>query len=98
MILIDRLLASGIRFVFDKVARAAEAELDDTANLKEKLLDAQMRLELGELSDEEFADIEADVLARLRAAREEELGTSPAAPGVEITGVEVSVDPSVDEH
>jgi len=98
MILIDRLLAGGIRFVFDKVAMAAAAELDDTASLKEKLLDAQMRLELGELSDEAFAEIEADVLARLRAAREEELGASPAGEGVTITGVDVSIDASLDER
>ena len=38
---------------------------DDTA-LREQLLEAQMRLELGEITDEEFAEIERDVLVRIR--------------------------------
>ena len=37
-----------------------------TTALREQLLEAQMRLELGEMSDDEFATIERDVLARIR--------------------------------
>ena len=71
MIVLDRLLVGGIRFVLDKVVSAAEAELDNPDRVREELLAAQMQLELGEISDEEFAAIERDVLARLREMRGE---------------------------
>lgn len=71
MIILDSLLAGGIRFVLDKIASAVEAEMNDETSLKEELLAAQMRLELGEMDDEEFAGLERDILARLREIREE---------------------------
>ena len=71
VIVIDRLFTAPLTFVLNKVADAVNAELDDETNLKEELLSAQMKLELGEISDEEFAEVEAEVLARMRAIREE---------------------------
>ena len=50
----------------DKLLAVAEAELSDDSVLRERLLNAQMRLELGELSFEEFGEIEQDVFDRLR--------------------------------
>ena len=55
--------------MFDKLLQVAEAELSDDKVLRERLLDAQMKLELGELSMEEFSEIEQDVFARLREIR-----------------------------
>ncbi len=49
MIIIDKLLVGGVRFVLDKVARAAEEEMNDSDRLREELLAAQMRVELGEM-------------------------------------------------
>jgi hypothetical protein len=52
-----------------------------------------MRLELGELSEEEFAAFESDVLARLREIRERKLGEAgePMKPGeFKVTGVEAT--------
>jgi hypothetical protein len=66
MFILDSLLIGSIRFVLDKVVSAAEAESQDDTSLREQLLEAQMQLELGELSKQEFADIERDVLARIR--------------------------------
>ena len=66
MFLLDSLLIDGLKFVMDKLLQVAEAELNDDTVLRERLLDAQMRLELGELSMEEFSEIEHDVFARLR--------------------------------
>ena len=63
MFILDTLLIGILRFVLDKVVAAAEAEMQDDTALREQLLEAQMRLELGEISDEEFAEIEQDVLA-----------------------------------
>jgi len=69
MFLLDSLLIDGLKFVFDKLLQVAEAELSDDKVIRERLLDAQMRLEQGELSLEEFTEIEQDVFARLREIR-----------------------------
>ena len=95
MILIDSLLISGIRFVLDKVAAAVDTELNDDTALREQLLAAQMRLELGEMTHKEFAAFEADILARLRDIRERREGSAPAALSpseYRITGIEASFE------
>jgi hypothetical protein len=66
MFVLDTLLIGSLRFVLDKVVAAAEAEMHDDSALRERLLEAQMEHELGELTDEEFAEIERDVLTRMR--------------------------------
>ena len=38
-----------------------------------------MRVELGEMSQNEFAELEADILARLRDIRDHRQGSGPAA-------------------
>ena len=55
MFLLDSLMISGIRWVMNTVVTAAEAEMNDDTALREQLLDAEMRREMGEISDEEFA-------------------------------------------
>jgi len=93
LLIVDRLLVSGIKFVLGKVSAAVDAELNDDSRLREELLAAQMRLELGEMTQEEFAAFEADILARLREIRERQLGEAaqPIKPGeLEVTGVEVA--------
>ena len=95
MLIVDRMLVGGIKFVLGKIAAAVDAELNDDSRLREELLAAQMRLELGEMSEEEFARFEADILARLREIRERQLGEAgqPAAPGeFKVTGVEATAD------
>ena len=77
MLIVDRMLVGGIKFVLGKVAAAVEAELNDDSHLREELLAAQMRLELGEMSAEDFAVFEADILARLREIRERQMGAQP---------------------
>jgi hypothetical protein len=69
------------------VASAADAELHDDSHLRERLLEAQMQHELGEISEDEFVEIERDVLARIRELK----GTSALtmAPGDRIAGVDV---------
>ena len=69
MFLIDSLLIDGIKFVLDKLVQVVDAELNDDTALRERLLEAQMKLELGELSLDEFGQIEQDVFARLRELR-----------------------------
>jgi len=95
VIVLDTLLIGGIKFVLRRIAEAVDAQLNDVDTLRQELLAAQMRVELGEMSDAEFADIEAALLARLREiqtrAREE------GGDAVRITGVDVSVRDGVDD-
>lgn len=48
--------------------------MNDESRLRDALLDAEMRREAGELSEEQFRDIEADVLAQIREMRERRTG------------------------
>ena len=92
MFILDSLLIGSLRFVLAKIVTAAEAEMNDDTSLRERLLEAQMRLELGEISDEEFADVEADVLARLREMKGSQPGAlSMASKDVRISGIEATV-------
>ena len=99
MFIIDSLLIGGLRFVLDKLATAVDTELNDDTALREQLLAAQMRLELGEIGPDEFEAIETDLLARLREIRERQRGGDAAAlapADYTITGVEASFEG--DEH
>jgi len=91
MFFLDSLLIGGLRFVLDKLVAVAEAELQDDTVLRERLLNAQMRLELGELTNEEFVEIERDVFDRLRELR----GDRPAALSMVSRDAKMSVEASV---
>ena len=66
------------------VVTAAEAEMNDDTALREQLLDAEMRRELGELSYQEFGDLEADLLTRIREIKEwREGGSGPLSMGAQ---------------
>lgn len=93
MLIVDKMIIGGVKFVLGKVAAAVDAELNDDSHLREELLAAQMRLELGELSPEEFAAFEQGILLRLREIRERQLGEAAGArdPGeFKVTGIEAS--------
>ena len=66
MFILDSLLVGGIRFVLDKVAAVADQELNDPERQRERLLDAQLKLENGEIDEQTFTAIEADVFERIR--------------------------------
>ena len=89
MFILDSLLIGSLRFVLDKVVAAAEAELSDDTTLRDRLLEAQMRLELGEISDDEFAEIERDVLARIREIKRPQQGALTMSPKDKVTGVDI---------
>ena len=89
MFILDSLLVGGLRFVFDKIATAVDTELQDDTALREQLLDAQMRLELGELTEKEFSEIERDILARIREIKGNRAGGLTMSPGDRISGVEI---------
>ena len=69
-------MINGISWTLRTVVTAAEAEMNDDTALREQLLSAEMQREMGEISDEEFADIERDLLARIREIKERREGGS----------------------
>lgn len=95
MFLVDSLLIGGLRFVFDKIAAAVDTELNDDTALREQLLAAQMRVELGEITPQEFDALEADVLARLREIRDRRQGAGAATLSPDdyrVTGIDATFE------
>ncbi len=99
MFILDSMLIGGLRFVFDKIAAAVDTELNDDTALREQLLAAQMRVELGELSQDDFDGLESDILARLREIRDRRQGAGAATlspKDYKITGIDATFEG--DEH
>ena len=69
MILLDSMMVSGLRWILGALGEAVMAELDDDSPLREALIDAAARHEAGALSDDDFAQVEEGILARINAIR-----------------------------
>ena len=61
---------AGMKFVFQQIADLADRELNDEASLREQLLLLQLQLEEGDIDENDFAQREAELLARLREIKE----------------------------
>jgi hypothetical protein len=82
MVLLDSLMINGISWAIKTVVTAAEAEMNDDTALREQLLAAEMQREMGEITDDDFAEIERDLLGRIREIKERrEGGSGPLAFG-----------------
>ena len=91
MFILDSLMISGLKWVMDTVRTVAEAEMNDDTALREQLLEAEMRREMGEISNEAFEQLETDLLARIREIKErKEGGSGPLSMGAE--AIETSPD------
>ena len=76
MFLIDDILlapVNGFKFIMKQIQQLADKELNDESVIKEQLLELQMRLELEEISDEDYAEAERELFARLRAIKARQL-------------------------
>ena len=58
-----------VQWAGDKLYEAAEDQLTDDSRVAEQLLELQMRYELDEISDEEYAQGETELMAELEAIR-----------------------------
>ena len=76
MFFLDSLMINGISWALKTVVTAAEAEMNDDTALREQLLAAEMQREMGEITDEDFAGIERDLLTRIREIKERREGGS----------------------
>ena len=57
------------KFSLEKVSETVREELTNDQSVKEELLSLQMRLELGEIDDDEYVEQEAAMMQRLRDVR-----------------------------
>ncbi len=89
MFILDTLLIGSLRFVLDKVVAAVEDEMQDDSALREQLLEAQMRLELGEMSADRFAVIERDLLTSIREIKGRRAGALTMSPQDTIAGIDI---------
>jgi hypothetical protein len=90
MFILDSLLINGIKFALDKVLQVAEQELENPEALQQRLLEAQMQLEEGEIDEAQFAEIEADVFARIRELKGTE-GSGGIADASAFDEIEVEI-------
>jgi len=99
MFLLDDLLFGGLGFVFDKIATLVDEQMNDESALHRTLVEAQMQLELDEITDLEFSNIERDVLDRLREVRaqREEEAARLTDDNVRIAAVEISGPDDLDD-
>jgi hypothetical protein len=72
--------------------------MNDEGTLREELLAAQMRVELGEMEESDFAELERDILARLREIRDAQRGETSGAVSLGSGGFEVDVTFGGDER
>lgn len=92
MFILDSLMISGIRWALETALTAAEAEMNDDSILREQLIETELRREMGEISDEEFRQIETDLLARIREIKERREGAGPLEFGPQ------PLETTADEH
>jgi len=76
----------GTKWTLDKVDRVVREELTDDTAIKEDLMVLQLKLEMGEIDDEEYVRREAEIMKRLREVREwrEQFGMSTSGGPVRV--------------
>jgi hypothetical protein len=88
VLLIDDLLllpVSGFKFIFRTLQKVAEEQFVDDAPIKARLLELQLELESGELSEEDYVKQEAAIIRQLREI-EKHKREMAGGPSEEATG------------
>jgi uncharacterized membrane protein len=74
-LLIDDILLmpfKGFIGIFKEIHKLVDKELNSKEELQKRLLELQMRLEMGEISEEEYKEQETEILDRMEALEEVE--------------------------
>ena len=106
MLLVDDLLMlpfSGFGFIMRTLQKVAEEQYTDDAPVKERLLELQLKLESEEISEEEYAEEEAQIIKQLREIenRKRALAGAPSTEldrGLAFTAGETKASASVTFH
>jgi len=61
----------GVTWLGEQILDRANQELDDKENLNKRLLNLQLALDLGEISEEEYDQQEEEILLAMQALEEE---------------------------
>lgn len=82
MLFLDDLLLlpiSGFKFVMRTLLQVAEEQYTDSGPIKERLLELQVKLDSGEITEEEYVKAEAEIFLELREIekRKRELAGAP---------------------
>lgn len=77
---------AGIEWSLGQVQKVAEEQLVDDTEIKQELMELQMRLELGDIDDAQYLEGESRLMVRLREVREwrERLGLASAGGPVRV--------------
>jgi hypothetical protein len=87
MIFFDSMAVSGLRWVLSAIQNAAMAEMNDVTALRAALVEAGALLQSGEIDEEEYAQAEEELLARIREIRaRNEPDAGPIAFGESTSG------------
>lgn len=92
MFLVDDLLMmpfSGMGFIFRTLQRVAEEQYTDDAPVKQRLLELQIQLENGDVTEEQYVKLEAEILRELREIQNRKLelaGVNPEEAAGPLTG------------
>jgi hypothetical protein len=71
----------------------ADQEVNDPDRQRERLLEAQLKLETGEIDDAQFAEIERDVFERIREIKARTQSDAAIVDDQHrVAGVEITVD------
>lgn len=79
MFLVDDILTApvkGIFNVFKAIHDQVEDELYNPDKLKEDLMKLQLQLELDQITEEEYDELEADILQRMSEGRKRGIGSN----------------------
>ncbi|MCU1284290.1 MAG: hypothetical protein JWO13_640 [Acidobacteriales bacterium] len=78
----------GFKFIFNTLAKVAEEQWTDDAPLKEQLLELQVHLENGDITEDQYVEAEAEILRALRDIqnRKRELAGAPPEDGTGLSG------------
>jgi hypothetical protein len=83
MLLVDDLLLSpiaGFKFVLRTLARAAEEQYTDDTPVKERLLELQLMLDEGSITEVEYVEQERGVLIQLREIQQRRMEMAGVTP------------------
>lgn len=65
----------GLVWVAEKIADQAESELYDADKIRGQLMELELRYDMGDISEEEYMEVEEALLERLREIRERQRET-----------------------
>lgn len=60
----------GVVWLAKQLMEQAERELYDVDKLRGELMELELRLDMGEITEEEYMEAEEEILARLKVAQE----------------------------